>query len=114
MLSLAFSDSAPSSSVGVVVSPPDQVMLRHVLGVVGVSSALAPSTQRQRQTHSARAQSHKAAPLRCQSQVQGATCAPDRMAKIRGSHDPLLGFHESARAAHRIQETSYLTRSQVY
>ena len=33
---------------------------------------------------------------------------------IRGSHDPLLGFHQFSRATHRTQETHLLPRLPIY
>ena len=44
----------------------------------------------------------------CQSQVQGVTCASDRL-YIGISHTPLFEFRELARAAHRTQENISLT-----
>lgn len=51
--------------------------------------------------------------FRRQSQVPIVTCASDRRLQVRGSRDPLLGFRESAGAAHRAPRNVPLARRQA-
>lgn len=52
---------------------------------------------------------HACPPLLLQQQARVVTCASVRLAIIRGSHDPLLGFHSFATATHRTQRNILLT-----
>lgn len=88
--------------MGVIVSP------QYPLGVAVIHpSVLIPSPRDMSATKGKTQPSQDDPHIRCQSSGPGATCFLDRVAKIRGPQQPLLGYCEPAGAAQRTREPAY-------